>query len=57
MTITTFTLFTLATGLVLLKLALMAFALVLLAKALSPVKWSRKVPVFARLRSPNNSVR
>lgn len=49
MTIGTFTIFTLATSLVLLKLALMAFALILLAKVLFPVKRTH-TPVIARPR-------
>jgi hypothetical protein len=49
MTIGTFTIFTLATSLVLLKLALMAFALILLAKVLFPVKRTQ-TPAIAHPR-------
>lgn len=49
MTIGTFTLLTLTGSLVLLKLALMAFALMLVAKALFPARQSQTEPAMARL--------
>ncbi len=57
MTIGTFTLLTLTGSLVLLKLAVMAFALALMTKALFPARQAQSVPAMARLLPLNRSAR
>ena len=57
MTIGTFTLLTLTGSLVLLKLAMMAFALTLMAKALFPARQAQSAAAMARLLPLNRSTR
>ena len=57
MTIGTLALLTLTGSLVLVKLAVMALALTLLAKALFPARQVQSVPAMARLLPLNRSAR
>lgn len=57
MTIGTFTLLTLTGSLVLLKLAMMAFALTLITKALFPARQAQSAAAMARLLPLNKSTR